>query len=66
MINLSLTCFAIPKAVAASFDMITIEIVIAGENAQDQYQDGHGVHVFVESEHTCPTTQKHFQSKDMT
>jgi hypothetical protein len=45
---------------------MTIEIIVVGENAQDPYQDGHGVRVFVESEHTCPTTQKHFQSKDMT
>ena len=66
MVDLFLTCFAILKAAVALFDMITIEIIIAGENAQDPYQDGHGVHVFVESERTCLTTQKHFQSKDMT
>jgi hypothetical protein len=66
MVDLSLTCFAIPRAVVASFDTMTIEIIVVGENAQDPYQDGHGIRVFVESEHTCPTTQKHFQSKDMT
>ena len=66
MVNLSMTCFAIPRAVVASFDTMTIEIIVVGENTQDPYQDGHGVCIFVESEHTCPTTQKHFQSKDMT
>ena len=66
MVDLSLTCFAIPRAVVVSFDTITIEIVVVRENAQDLYRDGHGVRVFAESEHTFPTTQKHFQSKDMT
>jgi hypothetical protein len=32
---------------------MTIEIIVIGENAQDPYQDGHGIRVFVESEHTC-------------
>ena len=66
MVGLFLTCFAIPRAVVASFDAMIIEIVVVGENAQDPYQDGYGIRVFAKSEHTCPTTQKHFQSKDMT
>ena len=66
MVDLSVTCFAILRAVVASFYKITIENVVAGENAHNPYHDGHGVHVFVESEHTCLTTQKRFQSKDMT
>ena len=65
MVNLSLTCFIIPRAMVASFDTIMAETAVAGENACNPYHNGHGVHVFVESEHTCPTIQKHFQSNDI-
>ncbi len=66
MVDLSLTCFAISRVIDTSFNTITAEIVVVGENACNPYHDGHGIHVFVKSEHTCPTIQKHFQSKDMT
>ncbi len=66
MVDLSLTCFAIPRKMADSFDTITTSIVVAGEISHDPYHDGHGVHLFIKLGHVCPTIQKHFQSKDMT
>jgi hypothetical protein len=66
MVDLSLTCFAIPREMDVSFGTITTAIVSAGENDRDPYQDGQDVRVFDESGYTCPMTRKkHFQSKDM-
>jgi hypothetical protein len=66
MVDLSLTCFAIPREMAASFNTITTAIVVAGENACNPYHNGHGVHVFVELGFICPIVKKHFQFKGMT
>jgi hypothetical protein len=44
MVDLSVTCFAILRAVVASFYKITIENVVAGENAHNPYHDGHCIH----------------------
>ncbi len=55
-----------PEGNGRLFGMITIAIVSAGENARDLCHDGHSVHIFVESGHTCLMRKKHFQSKDMT
>ena len=64
MVDLFLTCSAIPREMDASFDIIMTAIVSAGENDRDPYQDGQDVRVFDKSGYTCPMRKKHFQSKD--
>ncbi len=66
MVALSLTCFAILREMATSFDTIKTAIVLAGENVHNLYHNGYGVHAFVELGFTCPIIKKHSQSKGMT
>ena len=61
MVDLSLTCFAIPREMDVSFGTITTAIVSAGKNDRDLCHDGHDVHAFGESEYTCPMKNNVFQ-----
>ena len=66
MVDPSLICFEILKAMVIWFDTIMTPIVVAGENVHDLYHNGQGVHVFVASKYASPMIHNCFQSKDMT
>ena len=62
MVVLFLKGSAILKEMDTSFDIIMTAIVSAGENDRNLCHNGHDVHVFGESEYTCPMKKKIFQS----